>query len=735
MSAAIEHAKGEKQRNDQLMKLAEENAAFHKLIEEHQHIDVSAREAEQRKKAALQALHKMDEHIDPEAYMQNFEQTLREGELPEREWNNILRKQVSGKVLEAFRELDLTIPYQTLKTSLLERLGCTDTRARKTIWRNAPTDNLSPRHHLTPIMKSINRLTARMESKKDIAMEMFRGALTLYYSPETCHAVRSNSYKNTQDIIDELEATWESKSFHDRSKMHRRQAEGQHFNGRKMSYNSREQTSTNGSGGCLTKGKDGGAPTEHGRVGSQGVTGGPQRVRSFPKDIVCFECNETGHTKRYCPNGKAKAKLGMISSGSEAEEMQELLRTGNINGRLCRCLSDTGANRTTVPDRLVPMECFTGKTAKARLANQGIVTLRTATIDLKVDGISKSMEAFVVGEDTKHVLLGKDHPCVRSWIAGRSKQSEWVDDPVPLATITRAQSQALAAEEVANEIGDSKDGTCTRQLPLTQDSKDGTCTRQLPLTQTKPYAKPIPKPRRKKDTQPPMACKPVDLVSDIEKLLTESEEVSISTSLPVEEDTHSKSAIDDEVTEESFGNCEAGNLQGLEGGCLSEQPLPTLAKGKAEVLALTTQQKEDGMLNEMRCRADRQEDGYFYQGGVLVHSKLADPGREFTRVVVPSCRRKEILDAGHRGLAGGHFSHNKMVSMITQHFTWPGLRKHVREYCSTCPECQKAGRKLQPKVPMVVIPIISRPYERMACDLVGPLQRTTTGYKYILTMM
>ena len=102
----------------------------------------------------------------------------------------------------------------------------------------------------------------------------------------------------------------------------------------------------------------------------------------------------------------------------------------------------------------------------ARLANQEIVTLRTATIDLKVDGISKSMEVFIVGEDTKHVLLGKDHLCVRSWIAGRSKQSEWVDDPVPLATITRAQSQALAAEEVANQIEDSKDGTCTSQLPL-----------------------------------------------------------------------------------------------------------------------------------------------------------------------------------------------------------------------------------------------------------------------------
>ena len=85
---------------------------------------------------------------------------------------------------------------------------------------------------------------------------------------------------------------------------------------------------------------------------------------------------------------------------------------------------------------------------------------------------------------------------MRSWIAGRSKQSKWVDDPLPLATITRAQTQALAAEQVANEI---------------EDSKDDTCTRQLPLTQTKPYAKPIPKPRRKKDTQPPMACKQLTL--------------------------------------------------------------------------------------------------------------------------------------------------------------------------------------------------------------------------------
>ena len=63
------------------------------------------------------------------------------------------------------------------------------------------------------------------------------------------------------------------------------------------------------------------------------------------------------------------------------------------------------------------------------------------------------------------------------------------------------------------------------------------------------------------------------------------------------------------------------------------------------------------------------------------------------RVAVPYCRRREVIDVGHRGLAGGHFSHNNMVASITQHFTWTELRKDVKAYCSACLECQKAGRQ------------------------------------------
>ena len=63
-----------------------------------------------------------------------------------------------------------------------------------------------------------------------------------------------------------------------------------------------------------------------------------------------------------------------------------------------------------------------------------------------------------------------------------------------------------------------------------------------------------------------------------------------------------------------------------------------------------------------------------YADGVLVHVNVADPGREWTRVVVPTPRRREVLDVAHRGLAGSHFSYNRMVGSLRQYFTWPGMR-------------------------------------------------------------
>ena len=215
------------------------------------------------------------------------------------------------------------------------------------------------------------------------------------------------------------------------------------------------------------------------------------------------------------------------------------------------------------------------------------------------------------------------------------------------------------------------------------------------------------------------------------------EEASPSTCTPGEEVTSAEDSASGEGEEDDDSALEEeGRLSGgLEGECSNDHPLLTLGKGKEKVNMMIAQQKADDSLLEVRKNAESCRDGYLYEEGVLTHIKLAEPGREWTRVVVPFCRRREVLDVGHRGLIGGHFSHNKMAYSLSQHFTWPGIRKDIRAYRSACAECQKAGRLLKPKVPMVQTPTISVPYQRMAWDLVGPLNRTVEGYRYISTVM
>ena len=39
------------------------------------------------------------------------------------------------------------------------------------------------------------------------------------------------------------------------------------------------------------------------------------------------------------------------------------------------------------------------------------------------------------------------------------------------------------------------------------------------------------------------------------------------------------------------------------------------------------------------------------------------------------------------------------------------------------------------KAPLMPLPLVDQPLKRVAMDIVGPLKRTTSGNKYILTLM
>ncbi|XP_027865809.1 uncharacterized protein LOC114140258 [Xiphophorus couchianus] len=105
------------------------------------------------------------------------------------------------------------------------------------------------------------------------------------------------------------------------------------------------------------------------------------------------------------------------------------------------------------------------------------------------------------------------------------------------------------------------------------------------------------------------------------------------------------------------------------------------------------------------------------------------------RLVVPKEYRSVILHLGHTIPWSGHLGQAKTYNRVAQRFYWPGLYKDVVEYCKTCHDCQLvAPTKVSDRAQLQTLPIMSVPYERIAMDIIGPLPKSSNGYKYALVI-
>ena len=81
----------------------------------------------------------------------------------------------------------------------------------------------------------------------------------------------------------------------------------------------------------------------------------------------------------------------------------------------------------------------------------------------------------------------------------------------------------------------------------------------------------------------------------------------------------------------------------------------------------------------------------------------------------------------------GHLGQQKTLDRIATRFYWPGVYQEVVAFCKSCPTCQLTSRsKRGMKAPLVNLPIIDVPLARIAMDVVGPLDKSRAGHKYIL---
>ena len=105
-------------------------------------------------------------------------------------------------------------------------------------------------------------------------------------------------------------------------------------------------------------------------------------------------------------------------------------------------------------------------------------------------------------------------------------------------------------------------------------------------------------------------------------------------------------------------------------------------------------------------------------------------------IIIPEPDEREVLIKEiHESPFNGHKGITKTYSRIRQNYFWTNMKAQITDVIGKCKKCQlnKLVRK-KIKQPMVLTDTPGSSFDKISLDIVGPLESTENGNKYILTI-
>ena len=143
-------------------------------------------------------------------------------------------------------------------------------------------------------------------------------------------------------------------------------------------------------------------------------------------------------------------------------------------------------------------------------------------------------------------------------------------------------------------------------------------------------------------------------------------------------------------------------------------------------------QVHEGLLRD--SVSDRQYPHFSTRGGLL-YRVVQRGGKEVEQLVVPRPYVNKALYMAHTHLLGAHLGMDKTRDRILNRFYWPGVKRNVEDYCRACPECQRTAPRPTVRNPLIPMPLIEVPFDRLGLNIIGPLPKTSRGHRYVLVMV
>ena len=687
---------------------------------------------------------------DVEAFLTLVEGRLGVGDIPEVEWVGHVAGKLTGELGAKWQELSQGGgDYKSVKAAMLIGSGYTPRTAGSAFhaFRGENTKGMSGDQLYRKGVRLVERMLAPVVVDKDVLFRLVKPWVL------ACVSNRCVSLLDARDINDSEALV---KGLQDYLNM-----EGDKVAGRAAVFGSsysgprraapyhpetkkpREAGSSNGSGSGSSSG--GGFQFNCFKCGKQGHKaadcwqggGKSSGDKPPPAKIVCYICGVEGHKSTTCPKRDVSKDAKSIKQLSRRDPRDAVLE-GKLNGAEVVLLLDSGAHITIVPEHMVGEELRTGKSVSARPYRSDFpLKFPTATVKFSVEGMEEWEEVVglapaeegkecevLYGLDLKTdkgmelaVLVNKSGqvPVMQVTTRAASRQeAQREEQDAKLVAVEKPRVKAVstvAAAELVGKLGAGEGSAVADRpavLPEPASSEVEEKGREVSMGKGESAAdRPVGNPGPV--TQPPPSLDEWPDLDSLEEEGLEMEEEEEQLDLPGEVEYCLRSS--------------ESELEDLE--------VPPVGKGLGSRPKLVKGVKEDPTLESWRVLAERSEQGYRWERGLLYQAVTDHTGEVLHLMVLPKEFRKKVLEMAHEG--SGHLGARKVKALLRQRFTWPGMGVDVMTHTRSCSVCQLCSKPKSRKAPMMERKVMTEPFEVMAFDLVGPLPKGKGGCRFILT--
>ncbi len=447
-----------------------------------------------------------------------------------------------------------------------------------------------------------------------------------------------------------------------------------------------------------------------------------------PRVVTCYNCGKVGHRSPECTVKKGAVvvkkedvprKMSVLINESKSGKSGNVA-IGLVNGVRTEVLIDSGAELGSVPKALVPKQVVLCGDVLVKGYGSSEKCCRSFMSEFVVGGYRKVVRAIVDESELPGVS------CIVPFSATNGEEVEaykcaiqdYVSgEQVKMNVLTRRMVREEKELDRCEENVGAKDLWCV-VAPESGSSHELETAEEV-------------------SSQPNPLIMPEAVSKVGEGHGVDEAEVTLMPDKP-QAKANELSSVAESVSEHD---------EGEEGSPTSFEDMSQLSGEEAKLCELASEigpvrEGSDGVefreelskdesLKDWRELGERCERGFKWKKNVLVKEMYVTWEQFRDVLVLPKSYRARVLELGHE--RNGHLGAEKVNSMISRYFVWPGMAKDIVNHCASCVICQRRSKHKPRRAPAVERPVLTEPFESVAIDLVGPLPKGKGGCRYLLT--